>query len=602
MEECPPEPAPEPAPESYTIPELTFTATTVASTNDCVCQEPAFPCDADGYPIESTREGDPCVGQLDTVHIAVSAPNLRTIYGLFGDTDNHFYLPPAHQSALGTFNNVGGNNIDIMNALANDGHGDPLNRDSWVTLGITTSGADLGVAGALADELNEWDDDHVLIDDSSPIGTDGALFFMNPLNSLEMAADSGAGVVVAQLALPPGDYSIMLSVQGYVVNTASGEPCATEDDIGQHLIACTYQSVGQTFEFSVGSPPTCAEVQCGDGYALVDNADSIDQPSVPAPPWTGASVCCELSFSPLPATGDTDRTGSIEGSASASYASIYPGVGHTTTTLDGEISYTSSLPTTVSLTVDLTSTEANVYSLFSVEASPLLLPPAINDASGADFGLPADAELTDSYLMPYEGVVSTPGLSLAGWSETDSFTVPEGAVYIADLNGPTGSSVDVVTVALPGFLPHSGASPYYYTSTLNVKGLATDGSEWFATGITVTGSVPAAPGCPFDSRGACEDGSIGSCPDGMINTADLLFLLSSYSTCAADFGCAYPSDNAPWTQVDGTWSGYPVDGFPQDGEGEGYGPGTWGDGIINVHDLLDLLGNFYRNYADIPCV
>jgi hypothetical protein len=104
-------------------------------------------------------------------------------------------------------------------------------------------------------------------------------------------------------------------------------------------------------------------------------------------------------------------------------------------------------------------------------------------------------------------------------------------------------------------------------------------------------------GCPFDSQGACADGSIGHCPNNLLNAADLLQLLSVFYSCSFANGCEEPSNVYPWVyDSEGVQSGYPIDGFPENGDG------TWGDGVINVHDLLDLLGNYYRDYTVTPCV
>ena len=42
--------------------------------------------------------------------------------------------------------------------------------------------------------------------------------------------------------------------------------------------------------------------------------------------------------------------------------------------------------------------------------------------------------------------------------------------------------------------------------------------------------------------------------------------------------------------------GYPHDGYQNNGDG------TYGDGVVNAHDLLDTLGNCHRNYWELPCV
>lgn len=43
-------------------------------------------------------------------------------------------------------------------------------------------------------------------------------------------------------------------------------------------------------------------------------------------------------------------------------------------------------------------------------------------------------------------------------------------------------------------------------------------------------------------------------------------------------------------------TGYPTDGHPENGDG------TFGNDIIDVHDLLDLLANYHRDYNTHPCV
>jgi len=86
-------------------------------------------------------------------------------------------------------------------------------EDSWITIGITSGdpGSLLGVDSTMATELENWNDDHVLVDQESG----GAIFFMTPTD--DAVSDDGTGVVVAQLVLLPGEYSIIFNMQGRLV-------------------------------------------------------------------------------------------------------------------------------------------------------------------------------------------------------------------------------------------------------------------------------------------------------------------------------------------------------------------------------------------------
>jgi plastocyanin len=154
-----------------------------------------------------------------------------------------------------------------------------------------------------------------------------------------------------------------------------------------------------------------------------------------------------------------------------------------------------------------------------------------------------------------------------------------------------GGTVIVATLTMP-----AGTAAAEYAQSLTVGGEDSAGDGLWTADVDFTFTIPTAPGCPHDSRGACPDGTVGYCPDGIINAADLLQTLSSYSTCSNAYGCQNPSENYPWVEAaNGEIYGYPLDSFPTNDDG------TFGDGIINVHDLLDLLGNYYRNYGEVPC-
>ena len=81
---------------------------------------------------------------------------------------------------------------------------------------------------------------------------------------------------------------------------------------------------------------------------------------------------------------------------------------------------------------------------------------------------------------------------------------------------------------------------------------------------------------------------------------DLLQTLSNYASCSITYGCTSASESYPWQEVidsegDSLYFGYPVDAYPEQEDG------TYGDGIIHVHDLLELLAGFYIDYSVNPC-
>jgi hypothetical protein len=137
-------------------------------------------------------------------------------------------------------------------------------------------------------------------------------------------------------------------------------------------------------------------------------------------------------------------------------------------------------------------------------------------------------------------------------------------------------------------------------------------------------STPPAP-CPYDAMpkpnaaGVCT--SAYGCPDGLINVQDLQEMLSKMATCRLD--CSLSCSTGPSTctanscnqaMASGqlrpgcTWHdtfiGYPLDAHPAPGCRAGNPPvcqAGYGNGLLNVHDLLGLLAVYASNYNIYPC-
>jgi len=124
---------------------------------------------------------------------------------------------------------------------------------------------------------------------------------------------------------------------------------------------------------------------------------------------------------------------------------------------------------------------------------------------------------------------------------------------------------------------------------------------WQAIGQSVTFTATKASVCPYDSRpavdaeGVCDnpnsEAGHDGCPDNYINTQDLLALLGQIATTVASEGDEF--------------TGYPIDAYPSPGcytvAGEQVCYEDFGDGFVNVHDLLGLLANYGRDYVAQWC-
>jgi len=207
----------------------------------------------------------------------------------------------------------------------------------------------------------------------------------------------------------------------------------------------------------------------------------------------------------------------------------------------------------------------------SVTSIPVSQYPAVNSFVAVDI-----------YLHLSDGEQSVTNVSVNTDVSDAVVAVPDEFIALPD--------VLVATVEIP-------TSRYEYGSVVELT-IAAEGTsvyEFVGSGldwqqqIVVDVTMPQAAGCPFD----CRDNNGGSSAlgwDGQILLSDLLALLSQYGTCFD------PSDTESSNCHAEGWVGYPYDGSPDNGDG------TYGDGVVNVHDLLDVLGNYHRDYIEFPCV
>jgi hypothetical protein len=171
--------------------------------------------------------------------------------------------------------------------------------------------------------------------------------------------------------------------------------------------------------------------------------------------------------------------------------------------------------------------------------------------------------------------------------------------------GSPGAVVMVATMTVESYyrdIPTSTGRSM--AATFNLGGIdstlePTRGTEWVSPAITANFVIPPKLGCPYDSHGHCEGlitngnrrAAVG-CPDDAVTLHDLLTLLAEYASCSPTFAAASNSN----CRSSGQFVGYPIDAHP-----ENLATGTFGNGIVNVHDLLGLLANYHVNYAVTPC-
>merc|ERR1711990_607238 len=189
---------------------------------------------------------------LDTIRVKVYLPaNVMNVYAMYGSEENPLYVPAAHQHAFDDDSNIAGHSPAYIAQMATAGLGDVGNEDSWITLGLTEGDptSSLGVDSTMNAELQGWSDDHVLVD--QPAG--GALFFMNP--NEDAVGDDGDGIVIAQLALLPGEHHMTFNMQGRLVTDADGNDCTDMQFASSD--GCLWQAVAQTVQITAEVNDVC---------------------------------------------------------------------------------------------------------------------------------------------------------------------------------------------------------------------------------------------------------------------------------------------------------------------------------------------------------
>jgi hypothetical protein len=151
--------------------------------------------------------------------------------------------------------------------------------------------------------------------------------------------------------------------------------------------------------------------------------------------------------------------------------------------------------------------------------------------------------------------------------------------------------------------------------------------SWRSLGTTLNFTSTPPRACPYDAmpkpsaNGVCN--SAYGCPDGMINVQDLQEMLAKMATCRLDCklacqptGTMCTSQSCDQTIASGrpqavgcgwvdTFIGYPLDAHPAPGcrpvGGRQVCQSGYGNGYLNVHDLLGLLAVYASNYNIYPC-
>ena len=168
---------------------------------------------------------------------------------------------------------------------------------------------------------------------------------------------------------------------------------------------------------------------------------------------------------------------------------------------------------TVQLSLQLSASEANIYTIYAVNegdslaTQPMRFPASYQSATGGDIGATAvitPEDVYDSFLTVGLGeVTSFGGIDTSTWS-TEELVVIDGSVLYPDPTiGPSGT---VLIAQLT--VPCNGE----YTALVNAQGQTVDGSDdWQQTNIEFQWATSCPSGCLGDTTGTCLNG--GTCVD-----------------------------------------------------------------------------------------
>lgn len=222
-----------------------------------------------------------------------------------------------------------------------------------------------------------------------------------------------------------------------------------------------------------------------------------------------------------------------------------------------------------------------------------------------------DSFLTIGITDGNDGSISvdaTMGAELQQWDENHLLVdgPAGGAIFLVPTEAAVDSGDGVIIMQL--VLPAGD-----YQVTFNMQGqlvvdaegndCSADGANptactWQANAQTLSFTATVNNVCPYDSRpalnadGTCDAANVYGCPDFFVNVQDLQALLSEMATSLEQDGEDF--------------AGYPIDAHPapgcsEDSNGDTVCSEDYGNGFINVHDLLGLLSSYAMDYNAFPC-